>query len=204
MRHAIWPTVIAAFSLSFAIAGCGANPANTETGSTGTSAIEAREHAPNAPGVGDEAKDFSLKTLDGKEVTLAELRAAGRVVLVQLRGWVGSHCPACTTQVGDLIAHADDIKGKGAQVVLLYPGLAEDLDAHARDFLQGKEFPDNMHFVLDPDLTFVNEWGLRWDADGETAYPATFVVDTSGKITFANISDSHRGRVTAEEVLAAL
>ncbi len=39
---------------------------------------------------------------------------------------------------------------------------------------------------------------------GETAYPAAFVVDGSGKVRFAKVSRTHGGRAAAAEVLEAL
>ena len=47
-------------------------------------------------------------------------------------------------------------------------------------------------------------YGLRWDAPSETAYPATFVIDRSGTVRFAQISRVHGGRTPAADVLAAL
>ena len=58
--------------------------------------------------------------------------------------------------------------------------------------------------MLDPDFEFTVGYRLRWEAKNETAYPATFVVDSSGKITFAKISMSHGERASADEVLKAL
>jgi alkyl hydroperoxide reductase subunit AhpC len=47
-------------------------------------------------------------------------------------------------------------------------------------------------------------WGLRWDEEGETAYPSAFVLDANGTVTFAKVSNSHGGRASSEEILATL
>ncbi len=156
------------------------------------------------PRVGDVPADFALVTLDGKTVRLSVLCKAGPVVVVELRGWVGYQCPICTRQVGDLIGHAAAFAKANATVVLVYPGPTQGLRQHAEDFVAGKGLPSGFRFVTDPGLAFVNAWGLRWDAPRETAYPATFVVDGAGKVTFAEVSHTHAGRTTAAEVLAAL
>lgn len=166
-------------------------------------AIE-KEEMKKRPAVGQKAPDFELKTLDGQLVKLTELSAKGPVVLVQLRGWVGYHCPVCTQQVGRLLAARDDIKATGASVVLLYPGPADELDTHARDFLKGTTFPEHFHFVLDPGMKFVNDYGLLWPEPNETAYPATFVLDKEGIVRWADISGSHAGRANVDTVLEAL
>ena len=156
------------------------------------------------PVVGDTPAEFSLDALDGTTVKSADLLKAGPVVVLQLRGWVGYQCPICTKQVGEFIAEAREFKAAGATVVLVYPGPAEDLKKHADDFVSGKGLPDEFKFVLDPDLTFVKSWGLRWDKAGETAYPSTFVLDKAGKVTFAKVSHDHAHRATAAQVLAVL
>jgi peroxiredoxin Q/BCP len=156
------------------------------------------------PSVGDKAPDFTLDTLDGKSVQLSKLYHAGPVVVIELRGWVGYQCPICTKQVGQFIAHADELRKAGVTVVLVYPGPPDQLKKHATDFIAGKGLPDNFRFVTDPGLKFVNEWGLRWYKTGETAYPATFIVDNTGIVRFVKVSHSHGGRATATEVLTAL
>ena len=89
---------------------------------------------------------------------------------------------------------------------MVYPGPAEDLKAHAKEFLEmkGKQWPKDFTFVLDPDYTMVNAYGLRWDAPRETAYPSTFVLDKNGVVRFEKISHSHGGRAKAADVLEQL
>lgn len=156
------------------------------------------------PAVGAKAPELSLKKLDGAPVVLAELTKGGPVVLVELRGWVGYQCPICSEQFADLMAHAEQFKAAGAQVVVVYPGPAEHVDQKAKDFLDSAALPENMHFVLDPDLVFTKAWGLHWDALMETAYPASFVIDGTGTVTYAKVSDGHGGRASAQDVLDAL
>ena len=155
------------------------------------------------PQVGAAAPDFSLNTMDAKSVTLSIETAKQPVVLVVLRGWPGYQCPLCTRQVHEFVAHAGAFTGK-ARVIMVYPGPAQDLSAHAEQFLKDKHWPKDFLFLTDPDYTFIKSYGLRWEAPGETAYPSTFVIDTKGVVQFAKISKSHGGRSTAAEALAAL
>ncbi len=156
------------------------------------------------PQMGDSAPDFTLRTLDERAVELKTLTAKSPVVLVVLRGWPGYQCPLCTKQVHEFVANAGEFKARGAQVVMVYPGPAEKLQARAQEFLKDKAWPENFLFVLDPDYAFTKAYGLRWEAKNETAYPSTFVVARGGKIEFATISKSHGGRVSAKQALAAL
>ena len=90
------------------------------------------------------------------------------------------------------------------RVVMIYPGPAKDLEVRAEEFASNKSFPENFELLLDPDYVMTNAYGLRWDAKGETAYPSTFLIDKSGVIFFAKISNSHGGRSGSIEVLEAL
>lgn len=163
----------------------------------------AAETPATPPKVGDPAPTFTLKTLTGQPVALAALTAKQPVVLVLLRGWPGYQCPICTKQVHQYVTEAAGFTGK-AQVLMVYPGPADKLKAHAEEFLHDKQWPKEFLLVTDPDYTFTKAYGLRWDAPAETAYPATFILDTTGKVRFAHISHSHGDRTRAAEVLKAL
>ncbi len=78
------------------------------------------------------------------------------------------------------------------------------LKARAEEFVGDTVLPENFTMVLDPDYTFTNAYGLRWDAPSETAYPSAFVIDRDGTIRFARVSTSHGGRAGADEILKAL
>jgi peroxiredoxin len=159
---------------------------------------------PKAPKVGEKAPEFTLKTLDDKTVKLSELTAQSPVVLIMLRGWPGYQCPICTVQVREFAKSADAFAAQKARVVMVYPGPAQDLKAHAEEFLKSKTWPKEYVFLTDPDYVFTKSYGLRWDAPQETAYPSTFVIDTKGAIRFAKVSTSHGDRADVATVLKAL
>ncbi len=176
-----------------------ADPASPSTAPATQPAIRTKP-----PQVGEKAPSLSLQTLDGKKVDLAESLKKGPVVVVQLRGWVGYQCPFCTQQTSEYITKSKEILAKASQVIFVYPGPADGLKAHAQDFIGGKGLPDGYAFVTDPDMSFVLSWGLRWNKESETAFPATFVIDKDGVVQMAKISDSHAGRATVAEIVKAL
>jgi peroxiredoxin len=159
--------------------------------------------AAEIPKVGDKAPDFSLKSLDDQSVRLSELTAKGSVVLVVLRGWPGYQCPICDRQVQDFIRLKTEFGEAKSKIVFIYPGPADGLKAHAQEFKDWKnrEWPAEFLYVLDPDYTMVNAYGLRWDAPRETAYASTFVLDGKGVVTFAKTSRTHGGRTKAADML---
>jgi peroxiredoxin Q/BCP len=161
-------------------------------------------NAANPPQVGDSAPGFALKTLDDKMIHLSDLTAKSKVVLVELRGWPGYDCPFCTKQVHDYVHSADKLRAAGVQVLMVYPGPADNLKSHATDFLQDKSWPKDFVFVLDPDYTFTESYGLRWHGENETAYPSTFIIDTNNKVQFAHVGHDHGDRVKSATALKAL
>jgi peroxiredoxin len=102
------------------------------------------------------------------------------------------------------MGQAEAFKAAGANVVFVYPGAAATVRQYASEFITGKTLPAGYHFVLDPDLAVVSQWGLRWDAPNETAFPSTFVVDRRGIVRYVRISRSHGDRSAAPEVLEVL
>ncbi|MDG3005058.1 peroxiredoxin family protein [Paludisphaera mucosa] len=156
------------------------------------------------PREGESAADFTLKTLADEPVRLKTLLERGPVVLVVLRGWPGYQCPICTAQVRELVRESKTFEARKARVVLVYPGPADGLKAHAAEFERGKGLPDGFQLVMDPDYDLTKSYDLRWDAPGETAYPSTFVIDREGKVVLARVSRSHGGRAKAGEILEAL
>jgi peroxiredoxin len=131
-------------------------------------------------------------------------RKKGSVVLVVLRGYPGYQCPICTAQVGRLVSDAPQFARAKAQVILVYPGPADSLKKRADQFVQGKALPKNFTLLLDPNYSFTSQYGLRWDAPNETAYPSTFVLDSNRKVTFAKVSRSHGDRANNADILKAL
>jgi peroxiredoxin len=156
------------------------------------------------PGVGDTAPDFTLADLTGTPRKLSSFTAEGRVVLVVLRGFPGYQCPLCNRQVGELVKNAEGFAKTGVRVVMVYPGPRDVAQSKANEFVSDKNLPQHFTLLVDPDYQMVGRYSLRWDAPKETAYPSTFVMNRSGKITFAKVSDSHGGRSTAAEILAEL
>jgi thioredoxin-dependent peroxiredoxin len=154
--------------------------------------------------VGDKADDFKLQTLGDEEFVLSEHLKEGPIVLLVLRGYPGYQCPICSRQVGDYLAHADKFADLNAQVVMVYPGPSEELQARAKEFLRERTLPENFHFLLDPDYGFTNQYALRWDEPRETSYPSTFVLDQEGNVKLAVVSHSHGGRTKANDALEAL
>ena len=144
------------------------------------------------PGIGQKAPALSLSTPAGQIVELGSLTRKGPLVLVVLRGYPGYQCPHCVRQVHDFVENADKFASSGAQVLIAYPGPPVELDQRAKEFLSRENpLPANVILVIDPDYKFTNQYGLRWDAPNETAYPSTFLIDRHDIISYRKISQGH-------------
>lgn len=157
-----------------------------------------------SPRVGEAAPEFSLPRLQGGAVKLSTALAKSRVVLVVLRGFPGYQCPFCNRQAQDFIRSAKSFAEAGVHVIMVYPGPAENLEAHAKEFAEGKNLPGGFDLALDPGYQFTQLYDLRWNAPNETAYPSTFIIDRQGFVIFAKISKEHGGRATAAEIVRVL
>ena len=156
------------------------------------------------PIVGQVAEDFSLESVHGKRVRLSELTSQSPVALIVLRGFPGYQCPLCQRQVHDFVKHNQAFADAGVKVVFIYPGPRDDLNGRANQFLADKNFPATFEMLLDPDYEFTNQYGLRWDAARETAFPSTFLLEQGGTIYFQKVAKLHGGRTTAAEILELL
>jgi peroxiredoxin len=160
--------------------------------------------AATPPTVGTKAPDFTLADVKGKPIKFSAVTGDGPVVLVVLRGYPGYQCPFCTRQVHDFVTHAAAFADAGTRVVMVYPGPPGGLSGHADEFLKDAAFPDSFEMLLDPGYSFTNQYGLRWDAPQETAYPSTFILDRTRTVVWEAIGKMHGGRTTAATVLDAL
>ncbi len=156
------------------------------------------------PGVADHAPDFTLSTPGGASLQLSSLTARGRVVLIVLRGYPGYQCPYSQQQFNDFQQAAAQFAALNTQVLFIYPGASANLASEASAFAPTKSLPDNVHLVIDPDFTVTNQYGLRWNATGETAYPSTFVIEKDGSVYSAKIGKTHSDHPTAADTLAAV
>jgi peroxiredoxin len=170
----------------------------------------------SAKQVGDMAVDGELAGWDGTSVKLSDLWNEGPIVLMWYRGgW----CPYCNIQLRAMQASLGEIENAGAKLVVLTPELPE----------KAKETADaaNIEIVAlhDKDSALAEQYGILFDLP-EAIVPiyrdklklpeyngsdklqlplaATYVIDKSGKITFAFLDADYKKRAEPADVLAAV
>ena len=118
------------------------------------------------PIVGDEATDFRIPGLDGKEVHLAALR--GNVVFVNF--WA-TWCPPCRDEMPSLQSLAHRFRGRPFQMV------AVSVDGEGRSivrkFLEKGRY--DIPVFLDPGGKLAFDYGV-------VKYPETIVIGAEGKV----------------------
>lgn len=130
---------------------------------------------------GDEAPEFTVKTLDGKEVTLASLRGEKKDKIVVVNFW--SHC--CPWSRGwdpELSKIAKDYAAKNVVVVSIDSNRPDHTDGQRTDNPESirqyhKENSLAFEVYVDPEQKVANAFG------GETT-PDVFVIGKDGKVAY--------------------
>jgi peroxiredoxin len=137
-------------------------------------------------------------------ISLSDEYKKGGVVVIVLRGYPGYHCPICTQQLGSLANRAQTLAQETHRVILVYPGEKTSLERRAKQFTGSRRLRDPLVVVRDDGMEMVEQWGLRWNARNETAYPATYIIDRNGRVRWKKVSKTHADRSSVQEILREL
>ncbi len=137
-----------------------------------------------SPLLGGPAPSFALPDDRGSSVRLEELKAKGPVVLVFYYGYWCNHCVA---QLFGLNEDLAKFKAAGAQVVAIS---ADPPEQSAKRFAEYGRF--DFPVLSDPDFQVATNYGAYTPGDGGEIgdlLHATFLIDRSGKIIWAQLGD---------------
>ena len=166
---------------------------------------------------GDAAPDVTLSDEDGRRVRLSDLWRDGPLVIVFYRGgW----CSYCNLQLRAWQREAGELARLGARLVAISPQTPDNSTKTAED--------NQLAFTVlsDSDLEAANGFGLAFtlhpdvveyygsvgtdipvlNGNGQWVLPvpATYVVDSSGRIRFALIEEDLRRRAEPREILSVI
>lgn len=163
---------------------------------------------------GDQVPDFILTDATGKTVSIAEELSTGPVILTFYRGgW----CPYCNLELKAYQRELGTIKDAGATLIAISPETPDaSLSTKEKNELDFIVLSDESNTVAEKfDLVFkmpdflievykdsgLNVAGHNGNNDWELPKPATFVIDQSGKIVFAEVDSDYTKRVEPSKVV---
>jgi peroxiredoxin/YHS domain-containing protein len=164
--------------------------------------------------VGDMLPELTLPDASGNPRSLSSMLAAGPVVVTFYRGgW----CPYCNTQLQAYQQMLPELRQAGAQLVAISPQspdaslstaeknklefavLSDTTSAAAKAFGIAFTPPPSVAAMYRPLLAKSNAPG-----NDQLPMAATYVIDSSGRITYASVNEDYRQRAEPAEVLAAV
>jgi len=115
--------------------------------------------------VGKKAPDFTLKDIDGRDVSLSSLR--GRVVLINF--WA-TWCPPCRSEMPSLNSLYKEYRGKGLVVLAIS---TDRRMSDVKDYVSKNTF--EFQILLDPDMRVSRSYKVF-------SIPTTFLIERNGVI----------------------
>ncbi|MEM8613626.1 MAG: peroxiredoxin-like family protein [Cyanobacteria bacterium P01_H01_bin.105] len=188
-----------------------------DTMAAATEALESAGLANQALTVGDTAPDFELPDATGKTVRLSELLKQGPVVINFYRGeW----CPYCNLELRAFQNLLPEFKQAGATLVAISPELPDHslsvTEKHSLEFAVLSDVGNQVSrqyglvFTLDASLKPIYQnFGIdiptsNGDDSYELPMPATYVIDSSGRIRYAFAEADYTQRAEPQDVLAVV
>ncbi|MGV8983494.1 TlpA family protein disulfide reductase [Clostridium sp.] len=191
MKKIIWPLlVVLVFGLSIYTVtnynknkGVDLNATNTTKPSTSSTTENATTGTDSSTVKSSEtekipALDFKLKDLNGKEVSLSDLK--GKKVFLNF--WA-SWCPPCKGEMPDI--QKLYIETKDSDLVILAVNMGED-NATAKSFMEKNKY--NFTVLLDSNQSIASQYNIG-------GIPTSFFIDKEG-----NIVSSTEGGLTLEQM----
>lgn len=155
--------------------------------------------------VGQPFPAIRLQQLDGSEIGLDHYRGAPVVVMFYRGNW----CPLCMAQIREVAAQYQQLERLGARVLLVSP----QPTSHSREL--ATQFGVEFEFLVDRKNAAAQALGIidRGNTpaglevlgyDSDTVMPTVYVLDASGTVLFAHLTDNYRVRPEPELFLQVL
>ena len=135
----------------------------------------------------DEVSDYTFKTLDGKEVSLAEYK--GKKIYVKF--WA-SWCPICLAGLADINQLADMPPKDAVVLTVIAPGVNREKSLEDfKEWFSGLEYK-TLPVLVDNNGQFLKKLGI-------VGYPSSAFIDANGKVVRVQ-----PGHVTNEDIVKTL
>ena len=135
----------------------------------------------------DEGSGYTFKTLDGKEVSLADYK--GKKIYVKF--WA-SWCPICLAGLADINQLADMPPKDAVVLTVVAPGVNREKNLEDfKEWFSGLEYK-TLPVLVDNDGQFLKKLGI-------VGYPSSAFIDANGKVVRVQ-----PGHVTNEDIVKTL
>ena len=104
------------------------------------------------PGIGQKAKDFTLKTLRAKKINMTKFRAGKSAIIFFWATW----CPHCRGQLVELNVKRKEIETKGIKIILVDLGESKE---QVRSYIERNKI--NLEVFLDEDESLSEEYQIE-------------------------------------------
>ncbi|MCF7886185.1 MAG: redoxin domain-containing protein [Candidatus Marinimicrobia bacterium] len=154
------------------VTGCSKNDNDTksQTKSENTAKTETTLKSQSSSFIGSKAPDFTLKTLEGENVSLDQF--SGKVILLNF--W-GTWCPPCRKEIPDLVNIYSENKDKGLEIV----GIT--LNSGSPEKIQNFANKNNMNYqILTGEQAKTMQIAKKYN--NLRSIPTTFIIDREGII----------------------
>lgn len=168
--------------------------------------------------VGASIENFTANDHEGNAFDLFKALADGPIVLFFYRG---NWCPVCNRHLSELEENLDLIYRKGAQVVAVSPEKPELMEKTIKKtkasftLLYDKDYRISKAFDVAylPEKPVVRKYNLFLGAKLAKAHsdeserlpiPATYIIDTSGIVSWRHFDSDYKNRASAKDIAEAL
>jgi peroxiredoxin len=167
---------------------------------------------------GGQAPDFVAKDNSGKTLDLKHLLKSHKAVVLFF--YRGQWCPYCNKHIKELQDSLQLLTGKGAYVIGVTPETGENIDKTidktqaSFSIIQDKGYKImkayDVNYVVDDALfAKLKNYGVdleknNGNADHVLPVPATYVIDSSGKIIFVHFDKDYTKRASVKSILNAI
>ena len=175
------------------------------------------EDAPKGLEKGSKAPQVNLN-IDGKQVALSDLYKDQSVAIIFYRGY---WCPACNKHLSEFATRAKELEEKGIKLIAITPETQEGVDKTKENtkanFTIVSDLDGSIQKAFDVDYGVTEAYfgkvqeklnvsisGNNANGKSELPVPATYVINSDGKIIFAHFDPDYHKRASIDDILGAI
>ncbi|MFZ2285305.1 MAG: peroxiredoxin-like family protein [Lutibacter sp.] len=173
------------------------------------------EYLPKGLAIGSDAPQIVFTTVENEKVKLEDLYKNQPLVIIFYRGF---WCPVCNKHLSDFATRAKEIEAKGAKLIAIssesYENIVQTRDKTNAEFTIISDVDGSIMKAFDVNYkvtsayqaiiaeklnTSISETNATKEA--VLPVPATYIIDTYGKIVYKQFDPNYKVRASIEDIL---